>query len=95
MREIEISPTLADGCRHQRTISPVAFTILSFSSLNSQLSRDATCAYIRNLPDPGPIICELKYLPNALIRSARQWSARRLQEVLAQTDEFQYWFEGH
>jgi hypothetical protein len=43
------------------------------------LSSDVTCADIQNLPDPVAITSELKYLLDALIRTATP--QRRLQEV--------------
>jgi hypothetical protein len=45
------------------------------------LSSDVTCADIQNLPDPVAITSELKYLLNALIRTAIPQRTRRLQEV--------------
>jgi hypothetical protein len=63
--------------------------------LNSVLlilsSSDVTSTQIQNLPDPRPIISELNYPFQRLIRSAAPQSAHPLQDVLTQTDDLQEW----
>jgi hypothetical protein len=65
--------------------------------LNSLLlmlfSSDVTCACIQDLPNPGPIISELKCLLNLLIRNGALQHTCRLQEAHTQKDAFQDWLE--